>query len=669
MKVVSTLWTIWGAASLVSALTGPTIHVEQGAVKGTTLLSAGGRPFQAFQGIPYGKAPVGKYRFKEPVPAKPWVGVWPAERPGSPCLQYMQTTHQEDEKIVGSEDCLYLNVYTPKLPGTGKPPLLDVIVYIHGGAFMFGWGHQYGPKYYMDRDVVYVTLNYRLGVLGFLSTEDEVVPGNNGLKDQVLALKWLQRNIAAFGGNPDSVTISGTSAGGASVHYHYFSPMSRGEIHPTEIRTSISPSSEVELNTTSALANYATEAGLFHRGMSYSGNALCPWTQAEGLRSKANLIAASLGCQTGVSREMVACLRKRPAEKIVALTKELMVWLYNPFSPFGPTVEVAGNTPFLTNEPLSDALEIKLKNLPWLTSLTTEEGLYPAAEFVNNKQHLQELNKHFVEIAPFLLDYNYTVPLEQQPQVTEEIRNKYFGDLPIGPDTVKQLVKHKATLDGHLNDDQQAASVPPALLSLVCSLLHGYASEENVTKATQPALTISQLIVFIHSENTPKGNIICHKKSHEPPVPLYVCLSIFGRTRNNTIIESMHKRGLSISPNRIMEITASLAHLEIKRAQEGVLCPSNLLHGLFVIGAYDNMYHNYSSTTSESYYHGKAISIFQIPGEGEVGEPRNFATSISCVDQSNRKATELPDSYNVVKTVTLPSKQPPVSIASKITCF
>nr|CAD7259998.1 unnamed protein product [Timema shepardi] len=118
-----------------------------------------------------------------------------------------------------------------------------------------------------------------------------------------------------------------------------------------------------------------------------------------------------------------------------------------------------------------------------------------------------------------------------------------------------------------------------------------------------------------------------------------------------------------------MEITASLAHLEIKRAQEeGVLCPSNLLHGLFVIGAYDNMDHNYSSTTSESYYHGKAISIFQIPGEGEVGEPRNFATSISCVDQSNRKVTELPDSYNVVKTVTLPPKKPPVPIASEITC-
>nr|CAD7574318.1 unnamed protein product [Timema californicum] len=119
-----------------------------------------------------------------------------------------------------------------------------------------------------------------------------------------------------------------------------------------------------------------------------------------------------------------------------------------------------------------------------------------------------------------------------------------------------------------------------------------------------------------------------------------------------------------------MEITASLAHLEIKRAQEeGVLCPSNLLHGLFVIGAYDNMDHNYSSTTSESYYHGKAISIFQIPGEGEVGEPRNFATSISCVDQSNWKVPELPDSYNVVKTVTLPPKKPPVPIASEITSY
>lgn len=107
---------------------------------------------------------------------------------------------------------------------------MNVVVYIHGGAFMFGSGREYKPHYLLDKDdIVFVSINYRLGPLGFASTGDEYVPGNNGLKDQVAALKWIQRNIAAFGGNPGAVTIAGMSAGGASVHYHMLSPMSQGE--------------------------------------------------------------------------------------------------------------------------------------------------------------------------------------------------------------------------------------------------------------------------------------------------------------------------------------------------------------------------------------------------------------------------------------------------------
>ena len=87
-----------------------------------------------------------------------------------------------------------------------------------------------GPKYLMDRGVIFVSFNYRLGPFGFLSTGDDVVPGNNGLKDQSIALMWIRDNIKFFGGNPDSVTITGLSAGGASVHYHFFSTMSKGNI-------------------------------------------------------------------------------------------------------------------------------------------------------------------------------------------------------------------------------------------------------------------------------------------------------------------------------------------------------------------------------------------------------------------------------------------------------
>lgn len=107
----------------------------------------------------------------------------------------------------------------------------DVSIHIHGGAFMFGSGDRYKPDYLMDHDdIIYVSFNYRLGPLGFLSTGDSIVPGNNGLKDQVAALSWVQRNIVAFGGDPSKVTITGLSAGGASVHYMYLSPLSHGTL-------------------------------------------------------------------------------------------------------------------------------------------------------------------------------------------------------------------------------------------------------------------------------------------------------------------------------------------------------------------------------------------------------------------------------------------------------
>lgn len=103
-------------------------------------------------------------------------------------------------------------------------------MFIHGGAFIGGQGITSGPQYLLDsNNFVYVSINYRLGILGFASTGDHVMPGNNGMKDQVAALKWIQRNIKVFGGNPSSVTIAGMSAGASSVHYHLISPMSHGK--------------------------------------------------------------------------------------------------------------------------------------------------------------------------------------------------------------------------------------------------------------------------------------------------------------------------------------------------------------------------------------------------------------------------------------------------------
>lgn len=130
-----------------------------------------------------------------------------------------------------SEDCLHLNVFTPSLPSEppSETPQLPVMVWFHGGGFVTGSAQSsmYGAKHLVQEGVVVVTVNYRLGPLGFLCLPDVGIHGNMGLKDQRMSLAWVRENIKGFGGNPDNVTIFGQSAGGSSVHLHYLSENSR----------------------------------------------------------------------------------------------------------------------------------------------------------------------------------------------------------------------------------------------------------------------------------------------------------------------------------------------------------------------------------------------------------------------------------------------------------
>jgi len=390
----------------------PFVTVEHGTLRGRTLQTASGRTIYSFEGIPYAKPPVGPRRFKESEPlSEPWEGIWDAQRPGSVCLQYDHMTYLLPEPILGDEDCLFVNVYTPKLPsGDDNSKSKDVIVYIHGGAFTYGGGHLYMPWYLLDHDIVYVSINYRLGPLGFLSTQDDVVPGNNGLKDQSLALKWIQKNIAAFGGNPNSVMITGMSAGGASVHYHYLSPRSKD---------------------------------LFHKGASMSGSTLCPWTQTERAAERARTLASALGCPTSDNTEMVDCLRARPARTMVRLvqTPLFMPWHFNPYTPFGPVMEKGGDNPFITQHPWDILASGGMQARPWLASVTSEEGLYPVSNFVANATLLAEIERDWLKIAPDLLDYNYTVVPSLKDETSLKIKEYYMKGQPISRSTTAPFIQ------------------------------------------------------------------------------------------------------------------------------------------------------------------------------------------------------------------------------------
>ncbi len=190
--------------------------VAQGDVRGIEL-EAG---VLAFRGIRYGAAPVGELRFASPAPAPSWSGTLElTDAFGSACPQAESPFGEASI----TEDCLYLNVYRPTEPGD-----YPVMVWIHGGAFIYGsGGPSYEPSRLVQEGVVVVTLNYRLGALGFLP-HTALGDTNFGLQDQQLALKWVRDNIAAFDGDPDNVTIFGESAGGHSVLSQLASPAQRG---------------------------------------------------------------------------------------------------------------------------------------------------------------------------------------------------------------------------------------------------------------------------------------------------------------------------------------------------------------------------------------------------------------------------------------------------------
>lgn len=207
----------------------PPVRLDAGMITGVT--SSVDDSVHVFLGIPFAAPPVGDLRWKPPAPVVPWEGVRACNKFGNKCPQ-----GGRNRAGPFSEDCLYLNVWSPAKPPADKLP---VMVWIHGGGLTTGSAHEpgYMGDQFAKRGVVLVSINYRLGALGFLahpilSAESEHgVSGNYGLLDQVAALKWVQKNIATFGGDADNVTIFGESAGGTSVYCLTATPQAKGFFH------------------------------------------------------------------------------------------------------------------------------------------------------------------------------------------------------------------------------------------------------------------------------------------------------------------------------------------------------------------------------------------------------------------------------------------------------
>ncbi|KAJ8726118.1 hypothetical protein PYW07_000816 [Mythimna separata] len=387
------LWSLWAARFVRQP--SPIRRLDDGSlVRGQYSIDGS---YQRYSGIPYASSEY-KYRFQAPGPAPKWDGVFEAVREHIRCPQLYPMSN-----VVGPEDCLTLNVYSPNHAWDGAP--LPVMVFIHGGAFREGSGSAllYGPDYLVSQGVVLVTLNYRLNVHGFLCLGIKEAPGNAGMKDQVAALRWVQRNIRAFGGDPDNVTLFGESAGGASVSYHLLSPMSKG---------------------------------LFHRAISQSGSALASWARQRNPMAKAVALAKELGHNIEDAHELYSVFTKTSLKELVStqLPRKKGTLMFQNL-PFVPCVEqpIDGVEPFLTETPFDILTSGEYNKVPVIIGSNDEEGYYFAG--LETDESLKDMDFEAV-LDEFDLDFPSDV---ERRVVAETLKQLYMGDDEISWATILKL--------------------------------------------------------------------------------------------------------------------------------------------------------------------------------------------------------------------------------------
>ncbi|XP_011877560.1 PREDICTED: esterase FE4-like isoform X2 [Vollenhovia emeryi] len=361
-----------------------------------------------------------------------WTTIRDASEDGEICIQLYEGS------AIGSENCLYLNIYVPFISEERrKPEKLSVLVFVHGGKFMIGSSDSkmYAPDYLLNQDVILVTMNYRLSSLGFFSTSNQASPGNYGIKDVKMALEWVQENIHSFEGNPKSVTLMGHSAGSALTHI---------------------------------LALSQKTEGLFHRYILHSGSAINAWSvhAPRRYRQLCLQLAKLAGCQMQTDDDIIApnktttenpkgkdvktstqnrtstlivrddeelmrCMRSVDAERLETMTQYFSIWRDHPWCTFGPTLEVDSKDAILTMHPWKIVKEGLFRDIPAIFQVVEDEGLAKTIELITNPEVEDELIENFEEyLCPFL-EYNEVI--SNTSLFASAIEDYYFnGNVSLG---------------------------------------------------------------------------------------------------------------------------------------------------------------------------------------------------------------------------------------------
>uniref|UniRef100_A0A8C8I703 Carboxylic ester hydrolase n=1 Tax=Oncorhynchus tshawytscha TaxID=74940 RepID=A0A8C8I703_ONCTS len=327
----------------------PVVQTKLGGLRGQYVSVKGKETVvQAYLGVPFAKPPVGPLRLAPPQPVEGWEGVRDAIQQPLMCFQDRQITKDlysnvsmTVEILEVSEDCLYLNIYTPVKPA--EKTRLHVMVWIHGGGFAIGSASVYdGSALAAYQDVVVVVIQYRLGWLGFFSTGDKYAPGNMGLLDQVEALRWVQEHIHNFGGDSKSVTIFGESAGGASVSLLLLSPLS---------------------------------IGLFHGAIAESGTAAMKMLFTPNPLLVAQTVANLIGCESTNTVKIADCVKKLTADHIMNIQKQNQMLFFG----------VTADGQFLSKSPMEISQNHEMHKVPFMTGANDNEGGWLLAKIIQGR--------------------------------------------------------------------------------------------------------------------------------------------------------------------------------------------------------------------------------------------------------------------------------------------
>ncbi|KAL0809373.1 hypothetical protein ABMA28_011573 [Loxostege sticticalis] len=323
---------------------------------------------------------------QDPQPPESWSGIKDCTKPGNKCAQFNPYTFKGFE---GSEDCLYLNVYTPSLPAE-KLEKLPVLFFVHGGRLLVGYGDYYQPDYYIRHNVILVTINYRLNILGFLCLETPEVPGNAGMKDCVAALRWVHSNIQNFNGDVNNITLFGESAGAALCTGCLTSNMS---------------------------------VGLFHKVIAQSGNNLGDvFFHIQDNIGQAKFIASKFGKEINDVGELYNFFQSLPIEELVTTFSliERHPYVLNPVLMGVIEKKFDGVENFWDESPIVAFKSNRFAKVPTILG----SNMYEGAAFVRFNENGINYEKNFKLFIPSYLYLHENDP--KVKKIAEGIKRYYF---------------------------------------------------------------------------------------------------------------------------------------------------------------------------------------------------------------------------------------------------